>query len=143
MNLRDPKKAFGITLKELREKSGMSQEEFGKRLGKKTTTVSSWENGQCYPVIPTYFEICKLCNCSPDIFSPIFFPKEQPKQPHDLILKSRKVELKTTSSKYSQKVASTQKDEEIIIAKYRLLNDRQKQYVKALVNSMIETELEK
>ncbi len=137
LNMQNQKKIFGTTLKKLREKTGMNQEEFGKCLGKKTTTVSSWENGQSYPTVPVYHQICHLCNCNPDAFSSIFIPCNEDTPNNELLLQSNKGEYSYDLGKFTNKIESAQKDEEMVLAKYRLLSDSQKGYVKALLNSMM------
>ena len=138
-DFQNQKKIFGLTLKKLREKTNMSQEEFGQKLGKKTTTVSSWENGQSYPSIPVYHQICNLCNCDPNIFSSIFYPNNSNQ------IKNKEFFLKSDIAQYNCEIdnsytnAKNSFDEEtILITKYRLLDEKQKEYVKALINSMTE-----
>lgn len=53
------KKLTKELIKEYREKNGMSQTEFGQRVGVNKQTVSKWENGLTQPSISKIYEIAK------------------------------------------------------------------------------------
>lgn len=54
------------TISELRKKYGLSQQEFGERIGVSNRAVSKWENGLAVPSIDTGYQICKTFHISLD-----------------------------------------------------------------------------
>lgn len=59
-------KFYGKKLKELRIEHGLTQEEFGKKIGKSKTGVSLYENGTRKPDIDTIINTSNIFNCSAD-----------------------------------------------------------------------------
>ncbi len=57
---------FYERIKELRNSLGISQVEFGKRLGVTKQCISNWENGNIQPSIDMLIKICNLFSISSD-----------------------------------------------------------------------------
>ena len=53
---------FGIIIKNVRVKAGLTQEVLGKQIGVCKATISAYEHGIIMPPADTFFEICRLCN---------------------------------------------------------------------------------
>ena len=53
---------FAEKISSLREALGLTQAEFGKRLGVTNRAVSKWENEISMPSIDSIYKICKLYN---------------------------------------------------------------------------------
>lgn len=53
-------KSFGGNLKEARRALGLTQRELGERIGFSEKTVSKWENGSSLPDIETLFSVCDV-----------------------------------------------------------------------------------
>lgn len=59
------------SIKIMRKKALLSQEEFASELGVAFTTVNRWENGKCepnYKALKKLAEFCKLHNLDAEIF---------------------------------------------------------------------------
>jgi putative transcriptional regulator len=52
---------FAEVLREMRQASGMTQEQLGARIGKTKQAVSRYENGAYYPAMPVIREIAEVC----------------------------------------------------------------------------------
>lgn len=57
---------FGQRLKELRIKSGLTQEELGKKIKLSKSNISKYESGDVEPNMQTLIEISRLFKCSTD-----------------------------------------------------------------------------
>lgn len=55
-----------MKIKELREKSGMSQMQLADELGLARSTVAMWETGQAYPRTDTLLAMAELFGCTLD-----------------------------------------------------------------------------
>lgn len=53
---------FGKHLRKLRMEKGLTQKDFGEKLGVSFQAVSKWEIGRCLPDITTLHSICKILN---------------------------------------------------------------------------------
>lgn len=60
------KEEIGITLKQLRLKSGMTQKEVAEKLGRKQQIVGHWETGYSQPDANTLFTLCELYGTTVD-----------------------------------------------------------------------------
>jgi transcriptional regulator with XRE-family HTH domain len=70
-------KAFGLRLKELRERVNLTQGQFAKRLGKASNMiVSRWERGLTFPRIDELESIAQVLGCQ----VADFFPGESPER---------------------------------------------------------------
>lgn len=58
---------FGKNLKYLRLIKGLTQEEFGEKIGYAKTTIAGWENNRYQPDIDTMIKIAKFFNVSMDV----------------------------------------------------------------------------
>lgn len=58
------KKNISKNIVKYREKAGLSQKEFAKRLNTSPSRVSNWEQGANCPTIDILFEVCKVLNVS-------------------------------------------------------------------------------
>lgn len=54
------RKFIALTLKKLREESGLTANEVGARIGKSGKTVNAWENDRGQPDVDTLFKLCEL-----------------------------------------------------------------------------------
>jgi transcriptional regulator with XRE-family HTH domain len=52
---------FAEVLREMRQASGMTQEQLAARIGKTKQAVSRYENGAYYPAMPVIREIAEVC----------------------------------------------------------------------------------
>lgn len=52
---------FAEVLREMRQASGMTQEQLAARIGKTKQAVSRYENGAYYPAMPVIMEIAEVC----------------------------------------------------------------------------------
>jgi transcriptional regulator with XRE-family HTH domain len=52
---------FAEVLREMRQASGMTQEQLAERIGKTKQAVSRYENGAYYPAMPVIREIAEVC----------------------------------------------------------------------------------
>lgn len=62
----DPSRAFGIILRELRKKAGLTQEKLAFEAGIERNYVSLIELGRNQPTITTIFKISKALNIEPN-----------------------------------------------------------------------------
>jgi transcriptional regulator with XRE-family HTH domain len=60
---------FGQTLKQLREKAGLSQADLAARAGVRLPTVQSWEQGRRSPVSPDFFKVVRVLGVPADAFA--------------------------------------------------------------------------
>ena len=60
--------SISIKIKEHREKSGLTQAEFGKLLGVSAQAVYKWEQDLCYPDITILPLLANILGCSIDEF---------------------------------------------------------------------------
>lgn len=68
-----------MTLKELRKKRGMTQEQLANRLGIARSLISKYENGKISPTITTAFRMAEILGCGIDEIVQALKPKgEQP-----------------------------------------------------------------
>lgn len=58
--------SIGSTISEKRKKHGLTQEQFGERLGVARQTVSSWENDIFIPDTAKIIQMATLFNCTTD-----------------------------------------------------------------------------
>lgn len=65
MSVLEPKEAFGIVLKRLREKKGISQEQLGFRCNLHRTYIGLLERGSRQPTVSALFEIGKALKIKP------------------------------------------------------------------------------
>ncbi len=54
----------GSNLRELREKSGMTQQEIAEKLNVTRTAVCHWESGERALYFSTAKQVCKILNCT-------------------------------------------------------------------------------
>ena len=65
-------KRVGMRIREVREQSGLTQEDLAKRIHVSRSSVESWECGQTYPSIDNCVALSKTFHLSTDyFFSPI------------------------------------------------------------------------
>ncbi|MBQ6743410.1 MAG: helix-turn-helix transcriptional regulator [Acidaminococcaceae bacterium] len=55
------KATIGSKIRIVREHMGLTQDEFGHRIGAAKQTISGWENGQSLPDIITLCDIAEMC----------------------------------------------------------------------------------
>lgn len=55
------RQGFAEVLREMRQASGMTQEQLAARIGKTKQAVSRYENGAYYPAMPVIMEIADTC----------------------------------------------------------------------------------
>lgn len=60
-----PEEAFGLVLRELRERSGLSQEALAFACGRHRTYVSLLERGRCSPSLQTVFRLADALDARP------------------------------------------------------------------------------
>ena len=56
------KVTIGSKIRLVREHLGLTQEEFGRRIGAAKQTLSGWENGHSLPDIITLYDIATMCS---------------------------------------------------------------------------------
>ena len=61
-------KRVGMRIREVREQSGLTQEELAKRIHVSRSSVESWECGQTYPSIDNCVALSKIFHLSTDYF---------------------------------------------------------------------------
>lgn len=61
-------KRVGMRIREVREQSGMTQEELARRVHVSRSSVESWEIGQTYPSLDSCVELSKTFHVSTDYF---------------------------------------------------------------------------
>lgn len=61
----DCKNGFGQVLREAREATGLSQENFAHEVGMDRTTISLLERGKQSPTIETVWRLCEHLNVAP------------------------------------------------------------------------------
>ena len=70
--------ALGQKLKELRQRTGLSQEDVAKHLHVTHQTVSAWENGKNSPDAQTIFSLCHLYGTTPnELYELTSFDKQE------------------------------------------------------------------
>lgn len=63
-------------LKELREKTGMTQSQFSKAIGENVTTVCMWEKGRSVPRIKKFPKIAEVLGVTTDEVIDCFIEKK-------------------------------------------------------------------
>lgn len=56
------------TIKDLRNLNGLSQLDFGRKVGTSRQMVQRWEQGDCIPQVETLCDICKAFGMEMDYF---------------------------------------------------------------------------
>lgn len=59
-------RAFGMRVRQARERMALSQDAFAQKLGVDTGMVGKWERGLMAPRMLTLVRLCDLANCSMD-----------------------------------------------------------------------------
>lgn len=67
---------MGKKIKEIREKNGLTMEEFGKYFGVGRVTVSRWEKGKKVPDLDTFIKVAEKFNKPLDFFIKEEFPSK-------------------------------------------------------------------
>lgn len=62
---------FGLLLRQLREKSGLTQEQLAKKINRTKTVISKYENNQQSPTLDTLIEMAVIFNVSLDYLAGI------------------------------------------------------------------------
>jgi transcriptional regulator with XRE-family HTH domain len=62
--------SFGETLKELREKAGLSQRDLAEKAGTSQKAISWWETGEREPSISNLHKLCVALGVSCQVFMP-------------------------------------------------------------------------
>lgn len=57
---------FGTNLRDLRKANGLTQKELGVRIGVTSQAVNKWENGSRLPRMRDVLKICEVLGCTPD-----------------------------------------------------------------------------
>lgn len=57
---------FGTNLRDLRKANGLTQKELGARIGVTSQAVNKWENGSRLPRMYDVLKICEVLGCTPD-----------------------------------------------------------------------------
>lgn len=55
-----------ITLKILREKANLTQQQLADKLGIDRSSIAKWETGNCFPRTSTLPQLAKILGCSVD-----------------------------------------------------------------------------
>lgn len=110
----------GHTLKKIREKNGLTQEQFADRIGVKRTTYISYESSKTSPGFELIEKIAQIFDI------PLLAFAEEDKVKNDTLL-----ELNAPELVYNPEISNTESkklsgDEDVIINYYRRLNDEDK-----------------
>lgn len=81
----DKKKLFGLKIKEVRKKSGLTQEKFCEQIGIEPTSLSNIENGKSFPSMQTILTIFKVFNVSPQDFFEVDYLQKSEKLEEEII----------------------------------------------------------
>lgn len=119
---------------EYRKKANLTQKELAERLGVKTTSLASWEQGKSMPDIDTLFRLCPLLNVNILTISGF----EPPEQHHnygdgvesavsDLV---NAIDAVSNHSVMIGKELSLSSDENQLVSDYRSLNDQGQEYIR-------------
>ena len=57
---------FGANLRDYRKAIGLTQKELGERIGVTSQAVNKWENGSRLPRMYDVLKICEVLGCTPD-----------------------------------------------------------------------------
>lgn len=57
---------FGTNLRDYRKANGLTQKELGARIGVTSQAVTKWENGSRLPRMNDVLKICEVLGCTPD-----------------------------------------------------------------------------
>lgn len=57
---------FGSNLRDYRRANGLTQKELGDRIGVTSQAVNKWENGSRLPRMNDVLRICEVLGCTPD-----------------------------------------------------------------------------
>lgn len=68
----------GKTIKAFREKSGLSQEEFGFKIGLTRASIINLETGRSSTTLETFLNICQILNCTPNDLLPLDYKFSNP-----------------------------------------------------------------
>ena len=81
----DKKKLFGLKIKEVRKKSGLTQEKFCEQIGIEPTSLSNIENGKSFPSMQTILNIFNVFNVSPEDFFDVQYLQNQKELEEEII----------------------------------------------------------
>lgn len=81
----DKKKLFGLKIKEVRKKSGLTQEKFCEQIGIEPTSLSNIENGKSFPSMQTILTIFKVFNVLPQDFFEVDYLQKNEKLEEEII----------------------------------------------------------
>lgn len=128
------KKNIQKNIAEYRKQANLTQKELAERLGVKTTSLASWEQGKSMPDIDTLFSLCSILGTNIITISG-FEPPERHHQYGDG-WESSMADLFTTidaMNNYSAMVGkelSMSSDEQQLVTDYRSLNDQGQEYIR-------------
>lgn len=81
----DKKKLFGLKIKEVRKKSGLTQEKFCEQIGIEPTSLSNIENGKSFPSMQTILTIFKVFSVLPQDFFEVDYLQKSEKLEEEII----------------------------------------------------------
>ena len=128
------KKNIQKNIAEYRKQADLTQKDLAERLGVKTTSLASWEQGKSMPDIDTLFQLCSLLNV--DILTISGF--EPPERYHrygdgvksavsDLV---NAINAVSNHSAMVGKELSMSSDEQQLVEDYRSLNEQGQEYIR-------------
>lgn len=57
---------FGMALQEARERASLSRTELGKKIRRRGSAISGWENGYSTPSLAVFVELCGILRVTPN-----------------------------------------------------------------------------
>lgn len=128
------KKNIQKNIAQYRKDANLTQKELAERLGVKTTSLASWEQGKSMPDIDTLFSLCSILGIN--ILTISGFETQQHLDGTDHGWQSAMSGVQSTidaMSNYSAMVAkelSMSSDEQQLVSDYRSLNDQGQEYIR-------------
>lgn len=128
------KKNIQTNMAKYRKEANFTQKDLAERLGVKTTSLASWEQGKSMPDIDTLFRLCSLLNIN--ILTISGFEAPEPQHHYGDGIESAVSDMVNhinAANKYSAMIGnelSLSADENQLVDDYRSLNEQGQEYIR-------------